>query len=106
MLEPHRGKRVYVFHPAWGYFCDAYGLEQVAIEIEGKEPSESELTEIIARAKSDGVRAIHVQPQIKGKSVEALASALKLDVRTLDPLARDVLANLESVAETIARGFE
>src|SRR5208337_3095250 len=25
-----------VFHPAWGYFADAYGLHQVPVEVEGK----------------------------------------------------------------------
>ncbi len=32
-----------VFHPAWGYFAEAYGLEQVPVEIEGKEPKPSQL---------------------------------------------------------------
>ena len=106
ILAPYRGRRVYVFHPSWGYFCDAYGLEQVAIEIEGKEPSESELTAILARAKADRILAIHVQPQITASVVEALARALGVEVRTIDPLARDVLGNLKAVAETLARGWE
>src|SRR5262249_30354779 len=33
------GRRFLVYHPAWGYLAHEYGLEQVAIEAEGKEPS-------------------------------------------------------------------
>jgi zinc transport system substrate-binding protein len=104
-LEPYRGRRVYVFHPAWGYFCDAFGLKQVAVEIEGKEPSESEITELLRSAREDGIRAIYVQPQIAGTAVQAVARALDVEVRTLDPLAPDVLANLRSVARSLADGW-
>ena len=39
ILAPYKGRTMYVFHPAFGYFADAYGLKQEAIESEGKEPS-------------------------------------------------------------------
>ncbi len=45
-LAPHSGRAMFVFHPAWGYFADEYGLRQVAVELEGKEPSDHELTEL------------------------------------------------------------
>lgn len=32
ILEPMRGGKIYVFHPAFGYFCEAYGIEQQAFE--------------------------------------------------------------------------
>lgn len=37
LLAPCRGKEFFVFHPSFGYFGDAYGLKQVAIEEGGKE---------------------------------------------------------------------
>jgi len=105
ILAPVRGRRLYVFHPAWGYFCDAYGLEQTPIELEGKEPSDAELTELVRRAGEDGVRVIFVQPQITGRSAEAVAKAVGAEVRTLDPLAPDVLGNLEAAARAIAESM-
>ena len=42
-LAPHRGKTFYVFHPAFGYFAQAYGLTQEAVETGGKSPSPKQL---------------------------------------------------------------
>jgi zinc transport system substrate-binding protein len=97
-----KGRRLYVFHPSWGYFCDAYGLVQVPIEIEGKEPSESEVTKLVKRAREDAIEVIFVQPQIAGQSADAVARAGGATVRRIDPLAGDVPGNLRAVAERIA----
>ncbi len=56
MLEPYRGHAFFVYHPAFGYFADAYGLRQEALEIEGKSPSPKELQAIIAKARAAGAK--------------------------------------------------
>lgn len=38
LLDPLPNRRFMVFHPPWGYFAETYGLTQVPIEHEGKEP--------------------------------------------------------------------
>lgn len=97
-LEPIAGSAFFVFHPAWGYFADAYGLEQVAIESEGKEPSEAELTRLARLARQRGIRTVFVQPQISGSAARAVAHAVGAELEVLDPLERDVAANLRRVA--------
>lgn len=101
-LSGLRRTAFYVFHPAWGYFAAEYGLQQEAIEIEGKDPSDREITEIQRRARRDGIRVIFVQPQISSTAVEALADAIGAEVRILDPLQRNVVSNLRKVADEIA----
>jgi zinc transport system substrate-binding protein len=103
-LGPLRGASLYVYHPSWGYFCDAYGLRQRAIEVEGKEPSDAELTALQAQARSAQVKVLFVQPQIEGRSAQALAKLLGAEVRTLDPLVHDVIAGLRSAAKAIVEG--
>ncbi len=100
-LEPVKGKKFFVFHPAFGYFADAYGLKQEAVETGGKEPSARQLAKLIKEAKDDGVKVIFVQPQFSRKTSEALASAIGGAVVPLDPLARDYLANMRKIAETV-----
>jgi len=100
-LAPVKGKTLMVFHPAWGYFADAYGLEQEPIEIEGKEPSARQLARIIEQAKQERVRVIFVQPQFSQASAERVAEAIGGAVVPIDPLARDYIANLEAVATTV-----
>ena len=88
-----------VFHPAWGYFGRAYGLQQVPIEIEGKSPKPARLKALIEHAREKGIRVIFVQPQFSSKSAELVAREIGGQVVLADPLAEDWLANLTAVAD-------
>lgn len=90
-----------VFHPAWGYFAEAYGLTQIPIEIEGKEPKPSELKGLIERAKAEKIRVIFVQPQFSQKSARMIAQSIEGSVVTADPLSPDWAENLKDVARKI-----
>lgn len=93
------GKVFMVFHPAWGYFAQAYGLEQVAVEMEGKEPGPVDLRELIHYAREEGIKAIFVQPEFSTKSAKAIAGAIQGEVIFANPLALDWADNLKKVAE-------
>jgi zinc transport system substrate-binding protein len=101
-LAPFHGAALYVYHPAFGYFADAYGLHQVAVEIEGKEPTAKQLADLITRARQDQVRVIFVQQQFPKKSAEVVAREIGGVVVPIDPLAADYLSNLEDIARKIA----
>ncbi len=98
-LAPVKGKSFFVFHPALGYFGDAYGLKQVPVQIGGKEPTARQLARLIELAKEDEVRVIFVQPQFSKKSAEALAKSIGGAVVPVDTDgARDYLKNLQDIA--------
>lgn len=90
-----------VFHPSWGYFADEYGLTQIPIELQGKEPSAKELSEFAQLAKKENIRVIFVQSQFSVKSAQAVARAVGAEVVYLDPLAEDYLNNLRRTAQTL-----
>ena len=102
-LAPVKGRELFVFHPAYGYFADAYGLKQVAVEIEGKEPDAKGLVELIQRAKAAGAKVIFVQPQFSVSTAKTIAQQIGGVVTPLDPLARDYIKNLDAKAEEIRR---
>ncbi len=104
-LAPLQGRKMYVFHPAFGYFADAYGLIQVPIEIEGKEPGARQLADLIDRARADGVRVIFVQPQFSSKSAAVVATSIGGVVVPINPLSREYLANLETIASAVEQGL-
>ena len=104
-LAPVKGQTMYVFHPAFGYFADAYGLIQAPVEIEGKEPGARQLAALIDRAKKDKVRVIFVQPQFSSKSAGVVAKAIGGAVVPINPLAKEYLANLESMASAVEQGL-
>ncbi len=74
-LREMRGRRFMVFHPAWGYFADAYGLVQVPIEKEGKRPGPRQLAALIEQAKREDVKVIFVQPQFDREAARQVARA-------------------------------
>jgi zinc transport system substrate-binding protein len=91
-------KRFMVFHPAWGYFAQAYGLEQIPIEIEGKAPKAAELQQIIRYARQRDIRVIFVQPQFSSHAAEVIATSIGGQIVFADPLAPDWADNLHKVA--------
>jgi len=105
ILSPFKGREFFVFHPAFGYFAEAYGLKQVAIETAGKEPGGKQLAALMDRAQREHVRVIFVQAQFSRSSAEAVAHAIGGVVAPIDDLAHDYLANLEFMASALADGL-
>jgi zinc transport system substrate-binding protein len=105
-LGRFKGSRFYVFHPSFGYFAAAYGLEQIPVELGGKAPSPRQLVALIEQAKADGVKVVFVQKQFPVASAKAIAEAIGGTVVQLDPLAEDSIANLRLIADSIARTLE
>jgi zinc transport system substrate-binding protein len=94
-----KGLQFMVFHPAWGYFAHAYGLKQVPIEIEGKDPKPAQLKKLIQHARENDIKVVFVQPQFSTKSAELVAREIGGQVAFVDPLAEDWMANLRQVAD-------
>ena len=95
-------RRFVVFHPSWGYFGDEFNLEQIAIEVEGKEPSPKELTEIIDLLNKNNLTTIFVQPQFSVRSAETIAKEIGGAVERIDPLPEDYYTSLIHTAQLIA----
>lgn len=105
LLDPLPKPRMFmVFHPAWGYFANEYGLTQMAIEIEGKEPKPQELVELLKEAKEEKVHAIFTAPEFSDKAAKLLANELHIPVVSVSPLNPKWEANLIMFAKTIAEG--
>jgi zinc transport system substrate-binding protein len=101
MLAPVAGRRMYVYHPAFGYFAEAYGLEQVALEQAGKRPGLRRAEALAEALRADDVGALFVQPQFGRREARALAEQGGVEVVTLDPLARAYPENLRRMAQAV-----
>ena len=100
-LEPLKGKPVFVFHPSFGYFLDEFGIEQVAVEDQGKEPTQKGLAGLIAEAKEEGAKAIFVQPQFSQSAAKTVADAIGGVVVEINPLDADWLENLRRLGAAL-----
>lgn len=105
-LSHVRKKTFLVIHPAWGYFAKQYGLTQIAIEQEGKQPSAATVARIVATAKAEGIHTVFIQPQFAQESAEVVAREINGRVEVLDPLVEDVLSNIRTTGEKIQASLQ
>ncbi len=90
-----------VYHPAWGYFAHRYGLNQLAIEHEGKQGGARWLTSLIEQARREGIRVVLIQPQFDHRQAEQIARAIGARLVTIDPLAADQQSELRRLVEAL-----
>ena len=102
LFARHKGYRFMVFHPSWGYFAKEYGLEQVPVEIEGKEPKPAQIMMLIRHAREYGIRVVFLQPQFSSKSAEMISREIGGHVVYVDPLAENWSRNLREIARKFA----
>lgn len=90
-------------HPAYGYFAEEFGLEQVAIEHEGKEPGQKTLRGIIERAVKNHAKTIFIQPQFSEKGARVVADAVGAELVTVDPLYENFIDSIRVLAGEIGK---
>jgi zinc transport system substrate-binding protein len=99
-------RRFLVTHPAWGHLAAQYGLEQVAIEAEGKEPGPRALVALVESARAEGVPVVFSQEGFPDAAARAVAAEIGARVVPLDPLARSWLDNTRATARAIASSLD
>jgi zinc transport system substrate-binding protein len=99
-------RRFLVYHPSWGCFAQHYGLEQVAIEADGKEPSARRLVALVEQARADGTRAVFVQEGVADRPARVLAAELGAAVVPLDALAEDWPATMRLAAARLREALD
>ena len=105
LLQPFSGRSFMVYHPAWGYFGDAYQLTQIAIEEDGKQPGPAGVAAIIQQAKNESITVIFVSPQFDTSSAQTIADEIGGSVVSADPLMNDYKETLLTMASDIVAGF-
>lgn len=91
-----------VYHSAWGYFAREYNLEQIKIEREGKEPTAREIQEAVETALAYGIEVIFASPQFSAESAWVIAREIDGQVIFIDPLPRNYIWNMLTVAGKLA----
>ncbi len=94
--------KIMVYHSSWAYLARDYGLEEVPIEDEGKEPSPQRIEQLITQAKEEHIRVIFASPEHSTRSAEVIADEIGGTVVLVSPLAKDYLENMRYVASAFA----
>ena len=106
ILKPYEHKAFMVFHPSWGYFAKRYDLEQISIEVQGKEPKPNELVELVKDAKKHNIKIIFVSPQFSQKSAKTIAQNIGGNVVAIDSLGENWEIDLLKAANEIANSYK
>jgi len=95
---------IMVYHPAWSYFARDYGLLQIPIETDGKDPSPKGIENLIRQAKEGNITVVFASPEYSTKSAEVIAKEIGGSVALVSPLEEDYLGNIRHVASAFTGG--
>lgn len=92
---------IMIYHPAFTYYARDYGIEQISVEQDGKEPSPRQLTSLVEKARQHNISKVLIQPQYSKDKLRALATECGAEIVEVDPLSEDIMAEIERVTTII-----
>lgn len=93
-----------IYHPALGYLARAYGLEQIAIENDGKEPSARQIGQIIDSAREKDVKVLLYQVEFPRSVVDVVAKDMGVEAMQINPLAENPIETIKEITRLISEG--
>jgi zinc transport system substrate-binding protein len=106
-LASEGGKRAFmIYHPNLAYLARDYGLEEIPVEYNGKEPTPSRLMELIDRARKDKLKIILVQREYDTKNTMAIADETGARVVVIDPLSEDWYSSTCEIMDILKDSFK
>jgi zinc transport system substrate-binding protein len=94
-----------IYHPNLAYIARDYGLEEIPVEFEGKEPPPSRMRELIDRARKDNIKTIFVQMEYDSKNAKAIAGEIGAHIVLIDPLSEDWLKSTTDIIEALSKSL-
>jgi zinc transport system substrate-binding protein len=88
-------------HPAYGYFCREFHIEQIAIEQQGKEPPPRVLIDLIERLKTLQIKTIFITNPTSAKGAAVVAEAIHAHLAVHNPYITDYFQMMTSLAEEL-----
>jgi len=89
LFSEYRKGSFMIYHPNLGYLARDYGLEEISVEYEGKEPPPSRMKYLIDRARKENLKVIFVQKEYDIKNAKAIADEIGAEIIIIDPLSEN-----------------
>jgi len=83
------------------YFARDYGLKQISMEDEGKEPSPAQLKKMIETCRKENIHVIFVQQEFDTRNARIIADELELDIIPIQPLSYDWPTEMIHIAQSL-----
>lgn len=103
VLEGGGDRSFIVWHPSLTYLARDYGLEQVALEKEGKEMTPAALAATLRKGSEAGARVMFVQPDDETARSQQIGRSAGLELVAVNTTAYDWLLQLPGVGRALRR---
>jgi len=96
-------KKFLIFHPALTYLARDYGLTQISIEEDGKEPSPAFLADLIQKAKKEKIPVIFIQKEYDIRNAQLIGREANIQIEQINPLAYNWLEEMERITGSLEK---
>jgi zinc transport system substrate-binding protein len=104
-LAGFKDRPFFIFHPALGYFARDYGLVQLSVEYEGKEPSPAYLKELIGLARTANAGIIFIQEEFDVRNATVIANEIGGEVVRINPLSGKWPQEIRNITDHLKNSF-
>ena len=99
-------KSFLIYHGAYAYFADDYGLEMISIEVSGKQATAAEMRDVIDTARAQGIKTVFYQEEFDDAQAQTVAEEIGGTVQQAAPLSPDYIDALRAFADALAAAEE
>ena len=94
-------KAFLIYHPTLTYFAHDYGLMQIPVEEEGREPTAAQLKQTIVLAKQQQVKLMFVQKEFANRNTDIVAKGSAARQVEINPLSYHWDKEMRKIAQTL-----
>jgi zinc transport system substrate-binding protein len=96
-------KKFLIFHPALTYLARDYGLIQISIEQDGKEPSPAFLAGLIQKAKHEKIPVIFIQKEYDIRNAQLIGREANVQIEQINPMAYNWLEEMKHITGSLEK---
>lgn len=96
-------KKFLIFHPALTYLARDYGLTQIPIEQDGKEPSPAFLADLIQKAKKEKIPVIFIQEEYDIRNAQLIGREANIQIEQINPMAYNWLEEMKRITGSLEK---
>ncbi|HLN19952.1 MAG TPA: zinc ABC transporter substrate-binding protein [Bacteroidales bacterium] len=105
MFAGYQSAPFMIYHPNLAYIARDYGLREISVESEGKEPSPAAMKALIDEARKYNIKTIFVQKEYDRRNARAIASEIGAQLVIIDPLSENWSESVNFILDALYKSF-
>lgn len=104
LLSTLNSRTFIIYHPALTYFANENNLEQLCIEMDGKDPSPAQLKTLIDTAKEHHTKIVFVQKEFDSRNASLISQETDCKLISINPLSYNWKEGMIQIAKALNNG--